>query len=145
MGNRRALCLLNVSRVPGLLRNDRGTEIVEAALTLPIIIILVVGMLEFARAAIIYTTLQDAARQGARYAVVSPNDSAGIVRAATAAAVVTGNKPLTVSVTCPTGSCVTGQPVEVTVQYRFRPMTVLIPGFGRNGIPVTTHSSMIVE
>ena len=51
----------------------RGQAMVEFALILPVFIILVVGMLEFARAWNTYQVMVDAAREGARRAVV--NDS----------------------------------------------------------------------
>ena len=49
----------------------RGQALVEFALVLPIILLLVVGMLEFARAWNLHQVMTDAAREGARRAVIA--------------------------------------------------------------------------
>jgi Flp pilus assembly protein TadG len=50
---------------------NRGQALVEFALVLPIILLLVVGMLEFARAWNLHQVMTDAAREGARRAVIA--------------------------------------------------------------------------
>jgi Flp pilus assembly protein TadG len=52
-------------------RDDRGAAAVEFALVLPILILLLFGIIEFARAWNVRQTLTDAAREGARVAVVN--------------------------------------------------------------------------
>jgi Flp pilus assembly protein TadG len=49
----------------------RGQALVELALVLPVILVLVVGMLEFARAWNLHQALTDATREGARRAAVA--------------------------------------------------------------------------
>jgi Flp pilus assembly protein TadG len=49
----------------------RGQALVEFALILPVILLLVVGMLEFARAWNLHQVMTDAAREGARRAVLA--------------------------------------------------------------------------
>jgi Flp pilus assembly protein TadG len=50
---------------------QRGQALVEFALILPVILLLVVGMLEFARAWNLHQVMTDAAREGARRAVLA--------------------------------------------------------------------------
>ena len=50
---------------------ERGQALVEFALILPVILLLVVGMLEFARAWNLHQVMTDAAREGARRAVLA--------------------------------------------------------------------------
>lgn len=50
--------------------DSRGQALVEFALILPVFLLLVVGMLEFARAWNTYQVMVDAAREGARRAVL---------------------------------------------------------------------------
>jgi Flp pilus assembly protein TadG len=52
-------------------RDDRGAAAVEFALVLPILILLLFGIIEFARVWNVRQTLTDAAREGARVAVVN--------------------------------------------------------------------------
>jgi len=61
------------------IRNRKGQALLELALVLPIVLLLVVGMLEFARAWNLHQTMTDAVREGARRAVLAdgwPVDSA---------------------------------------------------------------------
>jgi Flp pilus assembly protein TadG len=58
-------------RTTRLGRDERGQALVEFALILPIILLLVVGMLEFARAWNLHQVMTDAAREGARRAVLA--------------------------------------------------------------------------
>lgn len=55
--------------------NNKGQTIVETAIILPILLILVLGIFEFGRAMYIKNTLNNAARAGARAAVVLPPNS----------------------------------------------------------------------
>jgi len=67
-----------MTRGPGRL-NRKGQALVEFALVLPLLLLLVVGMLEFARAWNLHQTMTDAVREGARRAVLAdswPVDSA---------------------------------------------------------------------
>lgn len=52
-------------------RGESGQALVEFALILPVILLLVVGMLEFARAWNLHQVMTDAAREGARRAVLA--------------------------------------------------------------------------
>jgi hypothetical protein len=56
---------------PRSLKQDRGQALVEFALVLPLVLLLVVGMLEFARAWNLHQSLTDAVREGARRAVLA--------------------------------------------------------------------------
>jgi len=53
------------------IRNRKGQALIELALVLPIVLLLVVGMLEFARAWNLHQTMTDAVREGARRAVLA--------------------------------------------------------------------------
>jgi Flp pilus assembly protein TadG len=57
--------------VRGGVRGSDGQALVELALVLPVILLLVVGMLEFARAWNLHQALTDATREGARRAAVA--------------------------------------------------------------------------
>ena len=53
------------------LRNQRGAALLETAVTLPIILLISVGIFEFGRAYQTWQVLTNAAREGARVAVLS--------------------------------------------------------------------------
>ena len=70
-------------------RDRRGQALVEFALVVPILLLLVLGIIDFGRAWNLHQTITDAAREGARQAVISnavTQDSAvaivaGVIRA----------------------------------------------------------------
>jgi Flp pilus assembly protein TadG len=53
------------------IRNERGAALLEAAITIPIILLISVGIFEFGRAFQTWQVLTNAAREGARIAVIS--------------------------------------------------------------------------
>ena len=67
----------------------RGQAVVEFALVLPLVLILVISVFEFARAWNIQQVLTDAAREGARVAVVGngAGESSGAITAKTQTAI----------------------------------------------------------
>jgi Flp pilus assembly protein TadG len=65
-------------RVMRRLRRETGTAILEVAMTLPILVLVAVGLFEFGRAFQTWQVLTNAAREGARLAV-TPNATNGTV------------------------------------------------------------------
>jgi hypothetical protein len=62
---RRTCSLLNVKQIARQLRSADGAEIAEAALVLPLVFMLLLGIVWFGRAFNIYSTITQAAQQGA--------------------------------------------------------------------------------
>jgi Flp pilus assembly protein TadG len=57
-------------------RRDAGQALLELALALPVIVLLFMGLFDAGRAVIDYTTLTNAARSGARVAMVNQSNDA---------------------------------------------------------------------
>jgi hypothetical protein len=57
--------LLNIKRIAGNLESTDGAEVAEAALVLPFVFMLLLGIIWFGRAFNIYSTITQAAQQGA--------------------------------------------------------------------------------
>ncbi len=57
--------------MPAQRRDRRGAAILELALLLPLLMMLVLGILEFGRALVVQEILTNAAREGARRAAIS--------------------------------------------------------------------------
>lgn len=74
-----------MGRLRQTLRSTDGAEIAEAALVLPLVFTLLLGIVWFGRAFNIYSTIQQAAQQGALVAARSSCATCGNVGAATAA------------------------------------------------------------
>ena len=109
-------------------RRVRGQGLTEFALIFPIFILLLVVVFDFGRAIYAHHTIANAARGGARVAIVDQNPAP--IRA-TALAETVGLNPddISVDLTALTSSCVTlkiGCEAEVTVTYDFRPLTPIV-------------------
>jgi hypothetical protein len=59
-------------RLPRFLRTERGTQLVELAIVLPIFVLMFAAVAEFGRFFYTYTTLTKATRVGARYLMSQP-------------------------------------------------------------------------
>ena len=67
-------------------RDERGTQLVELSLVLPVMILLFASVAEFGRFFYTYSTLAKAARGAARYATTRPFDTTDIAQAQSLAA-----------------------------------------------------------
>ena len=61
--------------------NRRGAVVVEMALTLPLFFMVVLGIVEFGRAMMVSQLLTNAAREGARVAILAGNDNTDVTTA----------------------------------------------------------------
>jgi len=112
-------------RIPRGRRDECGQSLVEFVLALPILLVIVFGIIEFAAAWRSYQIVTNVAREGARLAVI-PSSSAAAVQARVDSLLVQSGLSLarrTLTLTCGTtgaaGICsVTGQQDEVQVDYQ---------------------------
>jgi Flp pilus assembly protein TadG len=132
--------------------SERGTALMETALTLPLILLVSVGIFEFGRAFQMVQVLTNAAREGARVAVLPGASSdqvkdrvvdylkAGQVPAASTASVVLDPN---VSIKVGTGTA-TGSKVTVNYPFSFmvlNPIARLVVKGSTLGAPITMSAS----
>lgn len=65
----------------GSAASERGQDLVEMALILPLLLALLLGIIEFGVAVLRYNTVSNAAREGARAGVVSDCEEAAVISA----------------------------------------------------------------
>lgn len=103
-------------------RDESGAAVVEFALVLPILILLVLGIIEFSRAYNAQISLSAAAREGVRVMAIK-NDPAA-ARSATINASPSLNPALTTgNIVFSPASCLAGASVTVTARYNFEFVT----------------------
>jgi Flp pilus assembly protein TadG len=124
------------------LGDTHGQSLVEFSLCVFLIVMLMIGVVEIGRMIIVYTTISNAARAGARYAIVngshlSTSDPAATVTSTGtqvqsvvtnylgAAPMTSGNA--TTNVTYGGGSDAIGSTVTVQVTYPYDPFTSYFP------------------
>ena len=61
-----------ISRVRGACADDQGAQILEFALSIPVLVLFVIGIFDFSNAIALKHKLADAAREGARVAAADP-------------------------------------------------------------------------
>ncbi|MBI3977862.1 MAG: pilus assembly protein [Chloroflexi bacterium] len=127
-------------------RKQHGQAMVEFALVFPVFILMLFGVLDFGRMAFAYNTVAHASRQASRLAMVQPSATATIRQTAQSAAIGLDPAQLTVSVTYPDGTTVSGSRVQVSVDYRFYPVTPIITRYwGSGGILLRAVSTTYAE
>lgn len=106
--------------------DERGVAMVEAALILPILVLLLFGIVEFGRAFNAQVTMTHAAREGVREYAINKDLGAATAKAKNAAS---GLDPALMTVTAT--ACVEGEQTELTVEY---PFSYDIPFYGSSTI-----------
>jgi len=125
----------------------RGQGLVELAISMPLLLLLMLGTIDIGRVFYDYVQLRNAVREGAGYGARMPNDIAGITLRVNRHGIPAGTS---VSVAC-TGDCTTtnGVPngvgtIEVSATSTFTPVTTafLQTWFGISPITINVKSSM---
>jgi Flp pilus assembly protein TadG len=110
----------------------RGQTLVEFALILPIFLLLAVVIFDFGRAVYYYSTIHNAAREGARYGIIHPDDDEGMINAAEKYAIGLGLSNMIVTAGASESELVGDNEtyaVTVTVHYCFTPVTPFVENF----------------
>ena len=137
-------------------REKKGQALIEFALILPLLLLVIVGIFEFGRVVFVYANLFNAAREGVRYGLTSPQDYNGILQHAQDKIVLVQLDPgndlavkmdtgpgstdvctMDVDNTCP-DYAVLGNRVLVEITYVLRPMTPLLE-------PITSEFNLQTE
>jgi hypothetical protein len=139
-------------------KTSRGQALVEFSLVIPIFLLLLVGLFDLGRAVFAYNTLTNAAREGARLAIVNQDEASIIQHAKNASAVVELNVPNvevdfwqtnndgTPDLATPCDLVANGCMAVVTFEATYQPITPIISNiiFG-NGVTFKAKSILSVE
>jgi Flp pilus assembly protein TadG len=104
---------------------ERGAELVEFALVFPILLLVMLGIMDFGFMFQRYEVLTNAAREGARMAILPGYTDANVTTRVNAYLTASGlTAPVTVTVGLPQtltvgGPCITVRPVTVSHTYQF--------------------------
>jgi hypothetical protein len=122
----------------------QGQSLAEFALTLPILLLVIMGIFDLGRGIFIYSTINHAAREGARFGAVHHCDSTGIANA-----VLSHTYGLLDDLDSDNVDEVIGgmpERIVVTVTYEFRPITPLIGEILGDGvIDMQSQARQLIE
>ncbi|MEW9870344.1 TadE/TadG family type IV pilus assembly protein [Arthrobacter sp. HS15c] len=113
-------------------RSERGAVAVEFAILLPLLLMLVLGTIEFGRAYNAQITLTNAARDGVRVMAIANDPVEAKKKAIAAAASVSSSIPAS-DVTLSTSTCSTGAQVTLTIKYNLSTITGIAGPFPMTG------------
>jgi Flp pilus assembly protein TadG len=125
--------------------NRRGQTLLEYSVVILTVLTVILGVFETGRLMLAYTTLAEAARAGARYAIVHGSDCTGLcvpsdgTATALNVASAAGLTTATAVSDHPTGFA-PGSLVTVTVSYTFVPVNPIVA----LGVPLTSTSQAMI-
>ena len=135
---------------------ERGAAMVEAAITIPLLLVLMVGIFEVGRAYQTWQVLTNAAREGARMSITpssTPGNTAALVRqfmsdgqlSNASSAVVNVNKTSSINVN---GTAVSASLVTVDYPFSFimlQPVVRLVVQGATVGGPITMRATAVMR
>jgi Flp pilus assembly protein TadG len=113
-------------------RSEHGAVAVEFAILLPLLLMLVLGTIEFGRAYNAQITLTNAAREGVRVMAIAKDQTGARTAAKNAAAAVSSAIPDS-DITVSTTICSTGDQVTLTIKYNLSTITGIAGPFAMTG------------
>jgi Flp pilus assembly protein TadG len=124
----------------------RGQGLTEFAIILPLFLFIVLGIFDLGRVIYYYSTLHNAAREGARYGAVNPCDEAGIIERTRQVSVGLGDA-VTVDPEILYDYEGTPEQMRVSVSYNFNTITPFVGIFLGNGgsILLSSQSAQHIE
>ncbi len=144
------------------LRSTRGQGLVEFALILMVLLLFIMGILDFGRALFIYTSLFNAAREGARWGAVHPWNPDGVINRTLQYATLVNPDDIIVTVQCdsgpgtslfnclgpggngPGGKAGIGDRVVVSLNYNLSLISPIISAFAPGGLPIRTIAARTI-
>jgi Flp pilus assembly protein TadG len=126
-------------------KNTLGQGLVEFVILLPILVLFIMIIFDLGRVAYLYSTIQNAAREGARYASIHHQTATSTEISAAARQLTTGLDPdlLTITTSYPTTEI-----VQVAVSYQFNTATPIIArvlGSSNNSFTLSGLATMRLE
>ena len=129
-----------VHKLRGAVSGNRGQTMIEFAFSIPVMLLLIFGLIDFSRAAYTAAVVQWAAQEGARAGIIDLATRDSITQAIEDRLVGLDATQAGVTVTQPDAST-----VEVNVTYPFEFVTPMIAQLVGSGVLMSGTASMIVQ
>lgn len=126
------------------LRNEKGQSLVEFAILLPVLLLLLMGILEFGIMLNSYLSINNSAREGARLGIVS-GSNLEITKLITYISPNLDSENLIVNITPLEGSRNSGGTLTVEVIYNYQVNIPIISNILGNVVALKAQTSMRIE
>jgi Flp pilus assembly protein TadG len=135
------------------IRSEKGAALLEAAITLPVILLISVGIFEFGRAYQTWQVLTNAAREGARAAVINGSTDTDVtarVRGYMQAGSLVNYSTATVTIQRSVALTGADTASRIQIDYPFQfmvlnPVVRLVTPTSTTGAPITLQSSALMR
>jgi len=127
-----------------ILRNEKGQSLVEFAILLPLLLLLMMGILEFSLMLNSYLTINNSAREGARLGIVA-GSNIEIKELIDNISPNLDSKKLIVNITPLEGSRQSGGTITVEVIYNYQVIIPIISNILGNVVVLKAQTSMRIE
>ncbi|MDP4088804.1 MAG: pilus assembly protein [Bacillota bacterium] len=127
-----------------LVRRKKGQALVEFAIILPVIMLLLMGILQFGMMLNSYLEVQNAAREGARTGIVGSTDT-GIRNQITAISPGLDSRNMTISINPVENQRKSGDTLTIKITYSYQMTVPIISNFFSRPIQLNAQTSMRVE
>lgn len=127
-----------------LIDSRKGQALVEMALVLPILILILMGIIEFGRVLNAYLIITNASREGARYAAIH-NTDAQIQTTVSNLTTTLNQSDISVTISPSYAYRTSGTAVTVTVGYSVDIITPIMSAVIPNPYPLSAQTTMRVE
>lgn len=139
---------------------ERGQALIEFALILPILVVLLVGVFDLGRAVMLSETLNNAVREGTRYAIVHGSTSAAPLGPATLTTppaadnaattivrrhLIAINSTVTIVMSWPDGNANKGNEVQIEASTPFTPILSQVFTGGGFAVTLRSGSTMVIQ
>ncbi len=125
-------------------RSQAGVALVEFALVLPLLLVLVIGMMDFGKAINYWLDQNHLASMGARWAAVNKNPGPGTLQQSIRAGADTAElQTANVCISIPNARV--GEPVTVTMRYRYNWIPFITRQLGIGPISIGATATMRLE
>jgi hypothetical protein len=124
-----------------------GQSMVEMALLLPVLLLISLVTIDLGRGIYYYSAIYNAAREGARYGIINPEDISGIKQKTVDMAVGVNLQASDVTI-APNPADENVDTIRVSINYNFElvtPLARLFTSCGCNYITLRTSSTMYIE
>lgn len=126
------------------LKKSDGQSLVEFAILLPVLLLILMGIMEFGMMLNSYLTIRNSSREGARAAIVGSTDTA--IRSLILTDSPTLNAAdLTISITPSCGSGISGDPLTVDIKYNYHLTVPIISSIFGNTVTLDAQTTMRIE
>ncbi|MBK5241508.1 MAG: pilus assembly protein [Clostridium sp.] len=126
------------------LKNEKGQSLVEFSILLPILLLVLMGILEFGLMLNSYLTINNSAREGARLGIVAGSDSE-ISELITNISPTLDTENLIINITPSDGSRKSGETLTVEVVYDYQVTIPIISNILNDVVVLKAQTSMRIE